>query len=131
KKAEQGEEVARYRVKEMVAYATANKPKGRIWCVPFARTVSGIEIKGNAKTWWSQAEGRYQRSKSPKVGAVMAFAASRSMPMGHVAVVSKVLSEREILIDQANWERNRITQDTLVVDVSAKGDWSSVRVANT
>ncbi|MEY5038667.1 MAG: hypothetical protein RL472_1773, partial [Pseudomonadota bacterium] len=32
--------------------------------------------------------------------------------------------------DQANWERNRVTQDTLVVDVSAKGDWSAVKVAN-
>ncbi len=60
----------------------------------------------------------------------MAFAASKAMPMGHVAVVSKVVSDREILIDQANWERNRITQDTLVVDVSEKGDWSRVRVAN-
>lgn len=131
KAAEHSAETERYRVKEMVAYATANKPKGRIWCVPFARTVTGVEIKGNANTWWKKAEGRYERSKSPKIGAVMAFAASKSMPMGHVAVVSKVLSEREILVDQANWERNRITQDTLVVDVSAKGDWSSVRVANS
>ena len=120
----------RGKVKEMVAYATANKPKGRIWCVPFARTVSGVQIKGNANTWWKKAEGVYERGQTPKIGAVMAFAASKAMPMGHVAVVSKVVSEREILIDQANWERNRITQDTLVVDVSEKGDWSVVRVAN-
>src|SRR5690606_31545103 len=55
KQAVHSDEAARYQVKEMVAYATANKPKGRIWCVPFARAVTGIEIKGNAKTWWSQA----------------------------------------------------------------------------
>ena len=131
KKAERAEEGARAEVKEMVAYATANKPKGRIWCVPFARTVSGVQIKGNANTWWKKAAGVYERGHKPEVGAVMAFAASKSMPMGHVAVVSKVVSDREILIDQANWERNRITQDTLVVDVSEQGDWSVVRVANS
>ncbi|MDQ2065576.1 CHAP domain-containing protein [Xinfangfangia sp. CPCC 101601] len=123
-------EAERSRVKEMVAYATANKPRGRIWCVPFARTVSGVELKGNAGTWWGKAKGVYERGHQPKIGAVMTFASSKSMPMGHVAVVSKVISEREVLVDQANWERNRITQDTLVVDVSKKGDWSVVRVAN-
>lgn len=123
-------DAARAEVKEAVAVAVANRPKGRLWCVPFARAVTGVEIRGNAKTWWAQAKGLYERGHEPQVGAVMAFAASRAMPKGHVAVVSKVVSEREILIDQANWERNRVTQDTLVVDVSAKGDWSAVKVAN-
>jgi surface antigen len=122
---------ARAEVKAAVAEAVANKPKGRIWCVPFARAVTGVDIRGNAKTWWHQAEGRYARGQEPEVGAVMAFAASRAMPKGHVAVVSKVLSEREVLVDQANWERNQITLDTLVVDVSDKGDWSRVKVAST
>lgn len=123
-------DAARAEVKAAVAEAVANKPKGRIWCVPFARAVTGVDIRGNAKTWWAQAKGRYARGEEPQVGAVMAFAASRAMPKGHVAVVSKVLSDREILVDQANWERNRITLDTLVVDVSDKGDWSRVKVAN-
>lgn len=123
-------DAARAEVKEAVAEAIENRPKGRLWCVPFARAVTGVEISGNAKTWWARAKGLYARGHKPQVGAVMAFAASRSMPKGHVAVVSKVVSEREILIDQANWERNRVTQDTLVVDVSAKGDWSAVKVAN-
>ena len=124
------DEAARAEVKAKVTVATSNRPKGRLWCVPFARAVSGVEIRGNAKTWWAQAKGLYARGAEPQIGAVMAFAASRAMPKGHVAVVSEVLSEREILIDQANWERNRVTQDTLVVDVSAKGDWSAVKVAN-
>lgn len=124
------QEAARAALKEAVQAAIENRPRGRIWCVPFARTVSGIEIKGNAKTWWHQAEGRYDRGDEPKVGAVMAFSASRSMPKGHVAVVSKVISDRRVLVDQANWVRNKITTDTLVVDVSAEGDWSQVRVAN-
>ena len=29
-------------------------------CVPFARAASGIQIYGDAWTWWDQAEGRYQ-----------------------------------------------------------------------
>lgn len=121
---------ARAELKRAVRAAMANKPRGRVWCVPFARAVSGVEIRGNAKTWWDQAKGRYTRSREPRVGAVMAFAASGAMPKGHVAVVSKVISDREVLVDQANWVRNRITEDTLVVDVSPKGDWSQVRVAN-
>ena len=121
---------ARAEVKAAVKVALANPPRGRIWCVPFARAVSGVEIRGNAKTWWDQAKGRYGRGQEPRVGAVMAFAASRAMPKGHVAVVSKVIDDRTVLVDQANWERNRITLDTVVVDVSPKGDWSQVRVAN-
>ena len=30
-------------------------------CVPFARAASGIQIWGDAWTWWSQAETKYQR----------------------------------------------------------------------
>ena len=126
----QAEGAERAAVKAAVRAAMAEPQRGRIWCVPFARKVSGVELRGNAKTWWDQAKGRYHRSREPRVGAVMAFAASGAMPKGHVAVVSKVISDREVLVDQANWERNRITLDTLVVDVSAKGDWSAVRVAN-
>lgn len=102
-------------------------------CVPFARAESGVEIRGNAKTWWSQAEGQYARGDEPREGAVMAFAASRGMPMGHVAVVKKVVNDREILIDHANWSpingrRGQIERDARVVDVSEAGDWSMVRV---
>lgn len=100
----------------------------RVWCVPFARTASGVQIRGNANTWWSQAAGVYERSKQPHVGAVMAFAATGGMPMGHVAVVADVLSDREIRIDHANWERNKVTLGMSVIDVSDKNDWSRVRV---
>ncbi|ESW61085.1 MAG: chap [Rhodobacter sp. CACIA14H1] len=126
----QDDRQARAALKAAVQQAMADRPAGRIWCVPFARAISGVEIRGNAKTWWDQAKGRYHRSREPKVGAVMAFAASRAMPKGHVAVVSRVLDDRTVLVDQANWVRNRITVDTLVVDVSPEGDWSQVRVAN-
>ena len=28
-------------------------------CVPYARDVTGIDIYGDAHTWWQQAAGRY------------------------------------------------------------------------
>ena len=101
---------------------------GRVWCVPFARTVSGIDLQGNAGTWWSKASGRYARSHRPEPGAVMAFSPTRKMPMGHVAVVSEVVSPREIKIDHANWQRNRVSLGMRVHDVSKNNDWSQVRV---
>ena len=102
-------------------------------CVPFARSESGVEIHGNAKTWWAQAAGDYDRGQEPRKGAVMAFAGTRSMPLGHVAVVEKVVSDREILISHANWSpingrRGQIERNVRVVDVSDAGDWSLVRV---
>src|SRR3546814_3909645 len=45
----------------------------------------------------------FRSGEEPRKGAVMAFAGTRGMPMGHVAVVKKVVSDREILIDHANW----------------------------
>ena len=100
----------------------------RVWCVPFARNLSGVEIQGNAKTWWGKAQGEFDVSKSPSVGAVMAFGATRSMPMGHVAVVSDVVDKRTVRIDHANWHRNQISLGMVVVDVSDKNDWSRVRL---
>ncbi len=98
-------------------------------CVPFARSLSGIAIYGNAKTWWGQAAGTYARGKRPRAGAVMAFAGTRAMPLGHVAVVSRILNAREVLLDHANWSyRGGIERGVLAVDVSAAGDWSAVRV---
>ena len=98
-------------------------------CAPFAREVSGIDIHGNANTWWGQAAGRYDRGTAPEVGAVMAFKATRAMPVGHVAMVSKIVSSREVLLTHANWSRRGgIERDVRAVDVSAAGDWSEVRV---
>lgn len=61
----------------------------------------------------------------------MAFAGSRKLPMGHVAVVSGVVSEREITVNHANWIRNKVSLGMTVIDVSAGNDWSSVRVETT
>jgi len=98
-------------------------------CVPFAREVSGIDIRGNANTWWGQAAGRYDRGTTPAVGAVMAFKATSRMRVGHVAMVSRIVSEREVLLTHANWSRRGgIERDVRAIDVSPAGDWSEVRV---
>tara|TARA_R110000787_G_scaffold185195_1_gene296974 strand:+ start:1441 stop:1977 length:537 start_codon:yes stop_codon:yes gene_type:complete len=100
----------------------------RVWCVPFARNVSGVQIRGNANTWWGKASGLYEKGKEPLVGAVMAFRKTSKLPMGHVAVVSEVVSDREIRVDHANWKRNEVSLKMDVIDVSENNDWSAVRL---
>jgi surface antigen len=102
-------------------------------CVPFARAASGIQIYGDAWTWWSQAAGRYQRGRVPKVGSVLAFAKSARLPLGHVAVVSRIVDDRVLMITHANWsrfngERGHAEQDVTLFDVSRDNDWSLVKV---
>jgi surface antigen len=104
-------------------------------CVPFARLVSGIQIFGDAWTWWSQAAGKYQTGYTPKAGAVLCFRPTGRMRLGHVAVVSQVLTDRVIQISHANWslidgERGHVERNVTVVDVSPNGDWSEVKVWN-
>jgi surface antigen len=103
--------------------------QAHLQCVPYAREVSGIDIHGNAWTWWDQASGLYERGQQPRVGAVLAFRATAAMPFGHVAVVSQVVDSRHLLLDHANWSGpGRIEHAALAEDVSEAGDWSSVRV---
>jgi surface antigen len=98
-------------------------------CVPFARQMSGIDIRGNAKTWWDQAAGRYDRGPRPREGAVLAMPGSGRMRLGHVAMVSRIVSDREILLTHANWSRRGgIERDVRAIDVSQNGDWSRVRI---
>lgn len=98
-------------------------------CVPYARAQSGIEIRGNAGTWWAQAEGRYNRGAEPRVGAVLVLRPSRAMPIGHVAMVAEIVDDRTIYLNHANWSGpGRIERRALAVDVSTAGDWSEVRV---
>jgi surface antigen len=107
------------------------KTSKRVSCVPFARVRSGINLSGDAKAWWKNADGKYLRSHRPEAGNVMVFAGSRRLRSGHVAVVRSVVSNREIRIDHANWMSDgRIYVNVSVIDVSPNNDWSKVRVWN-
>lgn len=102
-------------------------------CVPFARAASGIQIYGDAWTWWDQADGRYRRSDTPKVGSVIAFAKQSRLPLGHVAVVSQIVEKRVVMLTHANWsrqngKRGHAEQDVTLFDVSPDNDWSQVKV---
>jgi surface antigen len=113
-----------------VVAAPADAAGGSFWqCVTFARMFSGIQLFGNAATWWNQAVGKYSRGDAPKQGAVMVFKAIGSMRDGHVATVSKVVSDRIIKVTHANWSSpGKVESDVEVMDVSAANDWSKVRV---
>jgi surface antigen len=102
-------------------------------CVPVARQVSGVQIYGDAWTWWGQAEGRYARGHTPRPGAVMAFRPHGNMTLGHVAAVSQVVDNRTVLLTHANWSpidgrRGQVERNVKAVDVSPANDWSQVRV---
>ena len=117
-----------------VAFAPTGASADTYWqCVPFARLISGIQIFGDAWTWWQQASGRYETGVSPRAGAVLCFKPTARMRLGHVAVVSQVLTERIVQITHANWSpiegsRGKVEQDVTLVDVSTQGDWSQVKV---
>ena len=108
----------------------ATAATAQFWqCAPFARQISGIQIRGNANTWWSQAAGHYERGHSPRVGAVLSFQSTSRMRVGHVAMVSGVVSDREVRLTHANWSRRGgVETDVRAIDVSAAGDWTEVRV---
>ena len=106
---------------------------GGISCVPYARSVTGMEISGNGRDWWHNAAGRYARSSRPEPGSILSFPSSGGMRSGHVAVVSRVVNARLIEIDHANWGGPGITRGSVmhgvdVMDVSANNDWTQVRV---
>jgi surface antigen len=126
----------------MLAACASTGPRGRVpgysggelSCVAYARARSGIDLRGDAWQWWEAAarSGRYERSRQPRVGSVLVFMRTSRNRSGHLAVVTRIISRREIRVDHANWatgrDRGRIARDQPVVDVSPGNDWSLVRV---
>jgi len=92
-----------------------------------------MQIFGDAWTWWQKATGKYDEGQTPKPGAVLVFRSQGKMKLGHVAVVSQVITDRYIQVNHANWSpvaghRGRVEENVNVLDVSEKGDWSKVKV---
>ncbi|HYE00330.1 MAG TPA: CHAP domain-containing protein [Alphaproteobacteria bacterium] len=104
-------------------------------CAIFARQETQVTLTGDAYTWWEQAAGRYHRAHAPMDGGVLVFKRFGKMRSGHVAVVTRIEGDRRIVIDHANWAtpgmaKGRVSRGVPVIDVSAAGDWSLVRVWN-
>jgi hypothetical protein len=106
-------------------------PDSPLECVPYARTRSGVQLFGNAGTWWVSADGRYTKSRMPLLGSVIVLTGYAGPGRGHVGVVSGMISAREIRIDHANWLGDgAIYLDDPVADVSPDNRWTEVRVWN-
>ncbi|MFZ5792601.1 MAG: CHAP domain-containing protein [Pseudomonadota bacterium] len=103
----------------------------RMSCVPYARALTGLDIRGDAWTWWSGADGRYARGSRPSPHAVLVLARGLRLDRGHLAVVGEVVDARRIRVNHANWNNDkRIVKDMIVVDVSAANDWTEVKFWN-
>ena len=76
-----------------------------IQCVAYAKSASEVMLHGNARDWWHNASGVYDRGHAPEAGSVLNFRATRRMPLGHVAVVRNVVDNRTIIIDQSHWSQ--------------------------
>ncbi|MBY0563632.1 MAG: CHAP domain-containing protein [Hyphomonadaceae bacterium] len=111
--------------------ARVTNRRANLQCVPFARRESGVELYGDASTWWQQASGRYQTANTPSEGAVLVMHGYANDNRGHVAVIKDLISPRIMVVDHANWlNGGEITRDVPIMDVSEAGDWSEVRVWN-
>lgn len=117
----------------MASYSMLRKPEQ---CVPYARRISGIELFGDAHSWWNKAAAQnYPRGQRPAPGAVLVLPRTKKMTHGHVAVVKDVIDSRNINVTHTNWGNNRETRRALyhsmrVQDISTNNDWSRVRFWN-
>jgi hypothetical protein len=98
--------------------------------VLYARAASGIDIRGDAYTWWDAAAGHYLRGQLPEPGAVLVLAKTDRLQLGHLAVVRQVIDDRDILVDHSNWVPGKIIMGMQVRDVSPGNDWTELRFFN-
>lgn len=110
------------------------QPAAAEQCVSYVQRVSSVHVSGNAGDWWDNAAGVYPRDNQPAPGSVMVFEPTHRMPSGHVALVRRIIDDRSVLVDHANWasdrkHKGRVALAQLVVDTSPDNDWSRVRVS--
>ena len=109
----------------------AETPPTPLQCVVYARERTGINIRGDAADWWDRAAGKYARGKDPVLGSILVLTGYAGPHRSHLAVVTAMVSDREIRIDHANWfDDGTILRNDPVIDVSPDNDWSEVRVYN-
>lgn len=113
-------------------YAMVDSP---IQCVPYARSISSVQIMGDAWTWWDRAQGVYARGSQPAPGSVLVLSRTDRLRLGHLSVVQRVLGPREITVSHSNFgsdraTRSRIYSEQSAVDVSPRNDWTQIRFWN-
>src|SRR4029077_20288451 len=102
------------------------KPSAAANCALYAREVTGVALFGAAGGWWAEAQGRYERGQVPAVGSILVFKRTQRIPSGHIAVVARIVSPHEILVDHANWYHGTVSRGMSVIDTSPAHDWTSV-----
>jgi surface antigen len=108
----------------------STKPSRAANCALYARAETGVALYGAAGGWWDEADGRYERGHMPAVGAILVFKRTRQIPSGHVAVVARIISAHEILVDHANWYHGTVSRGMSVIDTSPDHNWTTVAVIN-
>lgn len=89
-----------------------------IQCVQYVRNVTGVNIKGNANTWYAQAKNKgYSTGSTPKVGAILVE--NHLSKHGHVSKVVAVEGNK-ITVTEANYIKGKITTRTLVASTNSK-----------
>jgi surface antigen len=126
-------EVAAIAIATALLTIPAAVPAYAMECVAYAKSITQVNLRGDAWKWWDSASGEYSRGHVPHMGAIMVFDRTKHMRHGHVAVVVDLIGKREVLVDQANWaagkkNKGKVSTAVSVVDVSDKNDWSQVRV---
>jgi surface antigen len=106
----------------------SNKPSVAANCALYVRAETGVALYGAAGGWWNEAEGRYERGQAPAAGAILVFKRTGHMRSGHVALVAKVVSAHEIVVDHANWYHGTVSRGMSVIDTSPNHDWTTVAV---
>jgi hypothetical protein len=115
-------------------YAAGHYESSTTQCVQYAREKSGINLYGDAYSWWNQAPPD-KRGNIPVVGSVLVLAQTPRMTHGHLAVVTRIVGNREISVTHSNWgdgwlSRRRVFDYQRVLDVSPMNDWSQVKFWN-
>jgi surface antigen len=122
---------AKHRVAAVTPHTGVSDPSKPLQCVPYARARTGVNIFGDAYTWWDRSSGKYEHREKPQKNAVMMLTGYAGPNRAHLAVVSSIVSSREIRIDHANWFNDgAVYRDDPVRDVSPDNDWTMVRVYN-
>lgn len=120
----------------VVALSLSSIPNAfAINCVQYVKQSTDFELRGDAWYWWDKAAGVYDRGHAPREGSVLVFKRTKKMHLGHVAVVSRVVDHRTVLIDHANWasirkDKGHVDRHVLAIDCSGRNDWSAVCVWN-